>query len=66
MIIINKTFFLEILLKEKKKVLECFLIKIYKIIWETLKMINTTVKEKLYLITETLIKVNGKIIYNMA
>ncbi len=51
------------LLMEKNKVLECYLIKMFKVIWETFQKTNLMEKEKLYLVMETFIKVNGKIIY---
>ncbi len=41
---------------EKKRVLECYLIKIFKVIWETFLKTNLMEKEKLYLKMKILIK----------
>ena len=53
---------LDNLLMEKKMVLECYLIKIFKVILETFQKTNLTEMERLYLKMEILIKVNLKII----
>jgi hypothetical protein len=47
---------------EKKMVLECYLIKIFKVILETFQKTNLMEMERLYLKMEILIKVNLKII----